>query len=628
MSFRDTFTRDEQRDADSNFDDYAFLYFSGAVLAACAFILTLSTLRRVIWPSDKDVDYPVKNNEGSKLRYCQTAFMKTRVSEKRSEQSSYTYLRSSSGITRLVVISVLWVLVAVIVGQIGDVGTEIKSFDPFQILDIASGATEADIKKAYRKMSLKYHPDKNPDDPLASANFIQVTKAYAALTDENARKNYEKYGNPDGPQNMKVGIGLPRIFLVKDNQVLFLCIFFLAILGLIPMLFILYYQKQTLYEANGVIVETLRFMSYYLNESTRVKNGAELLACSAESRLMAIDPLDDVDMKPIIEEMDDLKKSQFNKQPVVVRNNILIEAHMRRLHHLMSPRLREALDHILAFSLRICQSMSEIAMVREWIPTALGMIDFHRCLVQGMDSKDNSLLQIPHFTQETVKHCVSGKGAVRGLKEFIAQPADQRRGLVGMTPEQLADVDAFVSHVGVTQVTARAFVNDEAQFAQGDIATIEVKIDRTHLKEGEAAGPVHAPLFPLPKFEEWWIFLLENDRCIHFKKSRSQEKVSTLNIEFRLGSSGKKQFVVHAISDSYMGLDHKVEVHMDVVKAADVQKEIFVHPEDADLDKHPTLFDNLIAASKAEESDDSDDEEEAPQPNKAAAAVPDSDSDD
>ena len=52
---------------------------------------------------------------------------------------------------------------------------------------------------------LQWHPDKNPNNPQAAAHFIQITKAYAALTDEAAKANYEKYGNPDGPATMKVG---------------------------------------------------------------------------------------------------------------------------------------------------------------------------------------------------------------------------------------------------------------------------------------------------------------------------------------------------------------------------------------------------------------------------------------
>ena len=56
-------------------------------------------------------------------------------------------------------------------------GPSVVAFDPFAILEVTSSATDSEIKKAFRKQSLIYHPDKNPGDPLASARFIQVTKA-------------------------------------------------------------------------------------------------------------------------------------------------------------------------------------------------------------------------------------------------------------------------------------------------------------------------------------------------------------------------------------------------------------------------------------------------------------------
>merc|ERR1719221_1718081 len=94
------------------------------------------------------------------------------------------------------------------------------------------------IKRAYRKLSLIYYPDKNPDDPLAASRFIQITKAYQALTDEVARRNWEKYGNPDGPQTTKVGIGLPRFLLEKDHNLFILIAFFFVLLFVVPVTFI------------------------------------------------------------------------------------------------------------------------------------------------------------------------------------------------------------------------------------------------------------------------------------------------------------------------------------------------------------------------------------------------------
>jgi len=81
---------------------------------------------------------------------------------------------------------------------------EIKSYDPFAVLELAPGASPREIKSAYRKLSLLYHPDKNPGDAEAAEKFMEVSKAHETLTDETSRENFEKYGNPDGPQAQRV----------------------------------------------------------------------------------------------------------------------------------------------------------------------------------------------------------------------------------------------------------------------------------------------------------------------------------------------------------------------------------------------------------------------------------------
>ena len=76
--------------------------------------------------------------------------------------------------------------------------------DLYSTLGVARGASEADIKKAYRKLAKELHPDRNTDNPKASERFSKVTQAYDILTDKDKRAQYDRgeideEGNPRAP---------------------------------------------------------------------------------------------------------------------------------------------------------------------------------------------------------------------------------------------------------------------------------------------------------------------------------------------------------------------------------------------------------------------------------------------
>lgn len=67
--------------------------------------------------------------------------------------------------------------------------------DYYEVLGVDRSASTAELKKAYRKLALQYHPDRNPDDPSAEAKFKEVSEAYSVLSDDEKRSIYDRYGH-------------------------------------------------------------------------------------------------------------------------------------------------------------------------------------------------------------------------------------------------------------------------------------------------------------------------------------------------------------------------------------------------------------------------------------------------
>ena len=71
--------------------------------------------------------------------------------------------------------------------------------DYYDVLGLSKGASKDEIKKACRKIAMKYHPDKNPGDSEAEAKFKEAAEAYAVLSDEQKRAHYDQFGHaPEG----------------------------------------------------------------------------------------------------------------------------------------------------------------------------------------------------------------------------------------------------------------------------------------------------------------------------------------------------------------------------------------------------------------------------------------------
>jgi translocation protein SEC63 len=310
------------------YDNSAFYYFSITLLSLYLFpglfYLFAEIYRAFFGFGDIGVKPRIatEKEKAKKLKEVSTGLARLK---------NFTFL---ANLAVLVVIIPIFIYLITLVRNDGEVNT----FDPFQILGVTQGALLKDIKKAYRQLSLKYHPDRNVGNKVAEEMFMKVTKAYEALTDPISRANWEIHGNPDGKQSLEVSIGLPRIVL--DHPKVVLVLYLIVMVVLIPLGVGFWYAISKQYGEKNIMHETYTAFYQLMQETHRVKQMAEVMAASAECRAINVPkPGDAEPLEKLYNKMknDKLMPKPKYEHPMVLRGNLLLHAHVLRLTNSLTP---------------------------------------------------------------------------------------------------------------------------------------------------------------------------------------------------------------------------------------------------------------------------------------------------
>ena len=96
--------------------------------------------------------------------------------------------------------------------------------DYYEVLGVNKDASAEEIKKSYRKLAMKHHPDRNPDNPKAEENFKEAKEAYEMLSDDQKRAAYDQYGHAGVEQGAGAGGfgGAGLVMPLATSSVIFL----------------------------------------------------------------------------------------------------------------------------------------------------------------------------------------------------------------------------------------------------------------------------------------------------------------------------------------------------------------------------------------------------------------------
>lgn len=431
-----------------------------------------------------------------------------------------------------------WSVMGALAWYAGSAATDLQTFDPFEILGVPMWADDREIKKAYRKLSLKYHPDKNPDPSSADYFATKISKAYEALTDPVARENYEKYGHPDGPAARSFGVALPKFLFTKEGNMSALVVGGLVAFGvMVPLLAaVAYLVKSRKFNSSGILQETLfnYFSSQYrVKESHALARIPETVVVAAEIIEMPVRAKD----KKGLEELEKLTRLVIKEKDAQAkffkRKLPLVKAHMLLLAHLerydIDAGMQDQYVQIFALLPKLLDEMMNVALHARpgslgWLQASLSILHFSQCVTQAIplqqfqpvNSKGDAvgaLRQLPHVTVDIAKKLQ--KKRVKTIDDLLVLPRDARLDLykeVGLDAEAIEDVEEMVGIMPTIFVDSKVGVEgEEGPVTEGDVVTLKLSIklirgaiDGTKASTLGKGVQAFAPRCPCSRVERWW----------------------------------------------------------------------------------------------------------------------------
>ena len=528
-----------------------------------------------------------------------------------------------------------------------------KLWDPYDILGVSRSASEREIDKFYKRASLKFHPDKARPDPaknetLEDVNdrWVEMTKAYKALTDDEIRNNYLQYGNPDGKQSTSIGIALPKWMVEEGNRWIVV-----AFYGILLGIFLPYTLGKWWYGTQALTKDKVLHASagsLFREWKEDISEGGVIAATSVgdefkeslkgtrsdagaakvESKVLGSSALTESD-KSRLKAIDD---------PVRRKTLALLWAYLARIDLEDSELEKEKYD-VAPTALLLNNSFASITLPFGAVKPLLASYHTSQSIIQAVPPSSSPVLQLPNLTPSIVEKIQRSSKSPMTFQKFMSLPVSTRRTLCGELSDQqytqamtvasqiprLSIAQAFFKVVGERVVTPGSLVQlvvkvrvippgtpekdippinpldlEDVDPDEGDLDALHGRKPAKNKRRKQADGSfveddakensvqpplAHAPYFAAEHAPRWHVFLAESrsgrisvppftftsfDRAIFSTDSESGKVTPTFNVvTLKCSFQAPPQvhafpFVMHLVCDSYIGLDEKVDVVLDV----------------------------------------------------------------